>query len=568
MPGSNSELAPPSHEASRIRVLPPDVVQQIAAGEVVERPVSVVRELIDNALDAGGTRVDIQLVGGGLELIRVADNGRGIPADQVELAFARHATSKISSVDDLQSLHTLGFRGEALPSIAAVAEVSLATRTGDEAIGTLMVVAAGGIERREQTARQTGTTVSVHRLFARVPARRKFLGSAGAESARITTAVKQLALAHPGVRFTLTVDGRPVFTSRGLADARAALADVYGVSLAASLRPFRADGIDGFISPRSLTRPNRQQLTVLVNGRLTSTPGVLAALEMAYRPILPRGRHPIALVRITELPENIDPNVHPSKTQVRLQREADIAERLTTVVRETLAEAPDRPTADEDFSLGPGQLSLPQPRHQLTGVPLWSGGHGQTDRPLAEVLAQPRRVSQIQQALVLVEGDGGLFLVDQHRAHERVIYEQLRSPGGLRSQALLEPVVVEVRPQQVAYVLDRLPTLQALGFDCEHFGGSDFLIRAIPVVEGGEDVGEAVPGLLTEAAGPDDRWEARLRANLACRAAIRRGRELGDAELRHLLSALARTTTPAACPHGSPVVLHFSGDFLRRQFRW
>jgi DNA mismatch repair protein MutL len=382
------------------------------------------------------------------------------------------------------------------------------------------------------------------------------------------TYIKQLALGHPGVRLTLTMDGRAAFASRGLGDARAALADVYGMSVAASLRPFRADGIEGFISPRSLTRSNRQQVTLLINGRLTSAPGLLAALEVAYRPILPRGRHPIALIRLTESPEHVDPNVHPSKTQVRLRREADLSERLASLVREVLAQAPDRPTADEDFALGPGQLSLPRPRARPTGLPLWDRGPAEAAQSLVEALAHPRSLSQIQQTLVLVEADAGLFLVDQHRAHERVIYEQLLTRGGMRSQALLEPIVLELKPQQVGYVLDRLPTLQALGFDCEHFGGYDFLIRAIPAIEGGEDVGEALPSLLEEAAGPDDRWQARLLTNLACRAAVRRGRELGEPELRRLLNGLAGTATPAACPHGSPVVLHFSGTFLRRQFRW
>jgi DNA mismatch repair protein MutL len=561
-------LAPPTTETRPIRVLPPEVVEQIAAGEVVEDPTSVVRELIDNALDAGATEISIELVGGGLELIRVADNGRGIPADQVELAFAHHATSKIGSVEDLQTLCTLGFRGEALPSIAAVADVSLAARARDADVGTLVVAGAGGVERREQTARQPGTTVTVRHLFDRVPARRKFLRSAGAEAAGVTGCVKQLALAHPGVRFTLTVDGRVTFAARGLGDPRVALADVYGASVAASLRPLAADGIDGYISPRSLTRPNRQQLMLLVNGRLTSVPGVQAAVEAAYRPLLPRGRHPIALIRLSQPPEDVDPNVHPSKTQVRLRREGEAAERLAAAVHGALARAPDGPAADEDFALGPGQLSLPRPRR---GTGRWlredSAGYARSE-PLVEALLAPRSLTQVQQTLVLVEAGSGLFLVDQHRAHERVIYERLRASGGIRGQALLEPILLELRPQQATQMLERLPALQALGFDCQHFGGHDFLVRSVPAIESEEDLSEAVPGLLAEAAGLDDRWQARLLAGLACRAAVRRGRDLADPALRRLLADLAGTSTPAACPHGSPVVLHFSAAFLQRQFRW
>ena len=568
MLASSSVLAPPTTEARRIQVLPPEVVEQIAAGEVVEGPVSVVRELIDNALDAGATDIGVELLGGGLELIRVADNGHGIPADQVELAFARHATSKIGSIRDVHALRTLGFRGEALPSIAAVAEVSLATRTPEAAVGTLVVATAGDIGRRQQIARQPGTTVTVRHLFATVPARRKFLASARTESARVAAHLRRLALAHPGVRFALTIDGRLALASRGLGDDRAVLADLYGPSVAAELRAFGADGIDGYISPRSVTRPDRQQLTLVINGRLTGARGVLEALETAYRPVLPRGRHPIALVRLTLPPEDIDPNVHPAKATVRLRREAEVAERLAAAAREALARAPDRPAADEDFALGPGQLTLPRPQRRRTGLSPRERGQDQAAQPLVEALLAPRGLAQIGQALVLVEADSGLFLVDQHRAHERVIYERLRASERFDSQVLLEPIVLELSPHQTVQLLERLPTLQTLGFECQHFGEHDFLVRSVPAIQGGEDLSEALPELLAEAARVDESWRARLLASLACRAAVRRGRGLGSPELRRLLGELATTTTPTACAHGSPVVLHFSDEFLRRQFRW
>lgn len=550
-------------------MLPPAVAELIAAGEVVERPVSVVRELLDNALDAAASEIAIELVGGGLELIRVADNGHGIPSDQVELAFARHATSKIGSLEDLQSLEWLGFRGEALPSISAVAEVSLATRTREATSGTLVVASAEGVGHRQPAARQPGTTVSVRQLFAHVPARRRFLDSPRAESKRVVSWIKHVALGHPAVRFTLVVDGRVAFSSRGLGDPRSALADVYGPSVAAALRAFSADGMSGFISPRTLSRPDRQHVTLLVNGRLARVPGLVAALEAAYRPVLPRGRHPIALILVRQPAHEVDPNVHPSKDEVRLRREADVAERLAGVVREALALEADRPTGGEDFALGPGQLSLPRPRQRLIEPPPREQAAqlaGQS--AFAQALLAPRGLSQVQQALVLVETDAGLFLVDQHRAHERVIYERLRAAGSVGSQVLLEPMVLELKPHQAAQVLDRLPMLQTLGFDCQHFGGHDFLVRSVPAIEDGEDLAEALPALLADAAGPEDRWQARLLARLACRAAVRRGRGLDEASLRRLLADLAATQTPAACPHGSPLVLHFSGEFLRRQFHW
>jgi DNA mismatch repair protein MutL len=285
--------------------------------------------------------------------------------------------------------------------------------------------------------------------------------------------------------------------------------------------------------------------------------------------MLPRSRHPVALIRLTQPPEDVDPNVHPAKAEVRLRREAEVAECLAAAVRETLALASDRPAAHDDFALGPGQLSLPRPRHRIAESSSRDWGRQPAGEGLAEALLAPRSLAQVeQQTLVLVESPTGLFLVDQHRAHERIIYERLRARGTDNSQTLLEPIVLELKPHQVRQVLDRLPALHALGFDCQHFGGQDFLLRAIPAIEGGEDVMEGLSSMLTEAAGPDDRWQARLLSTLACRAAVRRGRGLGEHELRRLLGELAGTTAPAACPHGSPVVLHFSSDFLRRQFRW
>ena len=560
--------APAEAPRRPIRVLERTVVELIAAGEVVERPASVARELVDNALDAGATDITVDLLGGGLELIRVADNGSGIPAQEAPLALARHATSKIASIDDLQRLDTLGFRGEALGSIAAVAELSLTTRTRQASMGTLLISGPDSQLRQEPAARQPGTTVSVRHLFAQVPARRKFLDSARAESNRVLRTIRQLALSHPGVRISLVIDGRVAFASRGLGDVRAVLADVYGPAVAASMRTFADAAIDGYISPPSLARPDRQQITLVINGRPTSAPGLLSALEAAYRPVLPRGRHPIALIFVSQPPAEVDPNVHPAKAQVRLRQELALGERLGALVRETLARSPNTPAADEDFSLGPDQLGLPRPRGGLPGLPVRPFGGEPADHSLSEALLAPRSLQQIQHTLVLVESDIGLLLVDQHRAHERIIYERLRAAQAPSSQVLLEPVVLELKPHQAAQLLERLDALQALGFDCQHFGGHDFLVRSVPAVAGGEELREAIPSLLIEAAGPDDRWQARLLVGVACRAAIRRGRELLAAEQRQLLEELAGTSAPAACPHGSPLILHFSGAFLRRQFRW
>lgn len=567
-------------DAPHIRVLPPEVAEQIAAGEIVERPASVVRELVDNAIDAGASDVAVDVRGGGLSLIRVADNGTGIPAAEVELAFARHATSKIRHVDDLSRLRTLGFRGEALPSIAAVAEVILATRQSRASVGTLVEVRAGQVIRREQTARQAGTTVAVRQLFFNVPARLKLVGAGRSESARVAQLVRRFALARPTVRLALTVDGRTVFRSRGEGDVRGIVADSLGSTVAGALRPLAGstpDGtrLGGFISTRTTTQPDRRHITLVVNGRLTATPGLLEALESAYRPLLPRGRHPFALVQLELPPAGVDPNVHPAKAEVRLLGESGVAQMLVRAVRAALGEAADRPRDDADFSLAPGQLALAQPRRSIAEAPArWWGAGGSQEGLLKDALHATRSFSQLHDSLIVAETETGVFLVDQHRAHERVIYESLqgraeRAGYDAGAQTLLEPVVLELGPTQAAQLDDRLPLLHALGFDCQRFGGRDFLVRAVPaVVPPGEDVGALVQQLLEEASAPDDRWQDRLMARLACRAAVKRHSRLTEAEMRTLLDELATAASPAACPHGSPVVLHLTAEFLKRQFRW
>lgn len=564
------EPAPPED----IRVLPPEVAERIAAGEVVERPASVVRELLDNALDAAARRIAIDLQGGGLDLVRVADDGHGIPAAQVELAFQRYATSKLRHVDDLQRLHTLGFRGEALPSIAAVSEVTLATRTAEAESGIQVTLRAGALVRRGWTAREQGTTVTVRDLFFNVPARQTFMGTQQIETTHIAQLVRRYALAHPGVQITLASDGRELFRSRGTGDPRTALADVYGATLAGAMRPLplrRASGVlvAGFIAGRTSTRVDRRGITVLVNGRRASTPGLDEALAAAYRPYVPRGRHPVMLVQVEVPAETLDPNVHPAKVEVKLRQEALVAELLAESVRAALAGGADRPPETEDFSLSGGQLQLPRPRRRVAEAP--GPGWGSTEPrewPLSAVLRAATGLTQAHGTLILADVEDGLLAVDQHRAHERVIFDLLRGREQLSSQALLEPLVLELTPPQAVQVSDRLEALRQLGFDCERFGGRSFLVRAIPSVPAGEDLASAAADLLLEAATADDRWETRFLAATACRGAVKRGEPLNEGSMRRLLDDLATTASPAACPHGSPTILHFSANFLRRQFRW
>jgi DNA mismatch repair protein MutL len=556
--------------------LPDEVAERIAAGEVVERPTSVVRELLDNALDAGASQVTVELRGGGLELIRVSDDGWGIPSGDVELAFERHATSKIASSDDLARLVTLGFRGEALPSIGAVAEVTMLTSVDDGGAGTIIVVRGGTVTRQGRAARQRGTTVTVRHLFQNVPARLKFLPAGRAESLLAGKLVRRYALAHPAVRLGLMIDGHSSFQSSGSGRLERALGEVYGPSVVQAmlaLPPADVEGatISGYISGQAATRPGRHHLTLLINRRWAGNRELLSALEAAYRPYLPRGRHPIAAITIEVPPHEVDPNVHPSKSEVRLRREREIGEALAQSVREALGRTPTRASEIEDFSLLAPQYQLQSRRQQLaeTRGPAWRSGDDDADA-VAAALRSPRIVGQVHETLIVAEGPRGLLLIDQHRAHERVIFERLlgRDGGPAQAQGLLEPIVLELSPQRAALLDQRLDHLEALGFTCERFGRHDYLVRAIPSDLVGDDVLPYLRDMLYEAASAEEGWRERLLIASSCRAAIKRNRPLVETDMEALVRDLAATPTPVACPHGSPLILELSGSFLERQFGW
>ncbi len=562
-------------DRSPIVVLPSEVAERIAAGEVIERPASVVRELIDNAIDAAATEIAVELRGGGLELIRVTDNGDGIPDGEVELAFQRHATSKIRAEADLLALESLGFRGEALPSIAAVADVALVTRIAEAASGVAVEIRGGHVVRRAPAARQPGTTVTVRHLFRNVPARLKFLPAGRTESLVVGQLVRRAALARPAVRFTLSLDGHLAFRSSGSGDLRAAIAEVYGSAVAETMVPLASDGADpvmvaGLLGGRSATRPSRAQITLIVNGRAVANPDLMSALENAYRPLLPRGRHPIAVIMLTMLPADVDPNVHPAKAEVRFARQAEVAAVLERTVREALTAAPAQPERERDFSLIGGQptLALPPGRVRERRSAWGARPDGEHGDPLP--VDRLRVVTQVQGALILAEGPNGLYLVDQHRAHERSIFERLlRADRGREAdaQALLEPLLLELPAHRAARLEERRGELERIGFVVERFGERAFLVRAIPADVGQGDV-PWLEGLIDEAAAEGESWWQRLLISLSCRTAIRRGEALGPSRMEGLLRDLAETSVPAACPHGSPLVLHVGDDFLARQFGW
>ncbi|MDR7568029.1 MAG: DNA mismatch repair endonuclease MutL, partial [Armatimonadota bacterium] len=404
-----------------IRILPEHVVARIAAGEVVERPASVVKELVENALDAHARHVHVEVYDAGFGLIRVSDDGIGIPPEELWLACQRHATSKLPT-DDLLSIRTLGFRGEALPSIAAVAELELVSAAGTDGMGARVVVRHGRCLLQEPAPRPRGTTATVRHLFERVPARRAAVQNPRAETAQIVQTVRRLALAAPHVAFSLSVDRRPVLRTSGSGDLLTALVEVYGAGLAGRLvrlEPAEVGRarVEGFVSAAEVTRPHRADLHFVTNGRWVQPRGLMHAVEAAYRWVLPRGRHPILVVTIETAPELVDVNLHPSKLEVRLLEETAIAAGLSERIRSAIGRRPKTlgPLTPPSFPVTPADRVEERPAD-------W-----ELDRIVTPSLPPLRLVEQVQDRLLLLEGPGGLYLVDQHRAHERVLYEHLRA---------------------------------------------------------------------------------------------------------------------------------------------
>ncbi len=559
-----------------IILLAEPVIERIAAGETIERPVSVVKELVENAIDAGARRITVELRGGGTRSIKVSDDGSGIPAEELPLAFARHATSKLRSADELWQLASLGFRGEALASIGAMGETLLISATADSSEGAGVLVSNGQIIESFSRARTRGTTVTVRSLFANVPARQKFLRPARTESTQVNLLVRRYALARPDISFRLILDGHQSFASAGDDDYQSALTEVYGRQIALALTPLPeitvGDArISGFISGPQLHRPNRRQISFFVNGRWATPRNLSDALETAYRPFFPRGRHPIAAIFIEIPPAEVDVNIHPAKAEVQLLPESSVAAALSETVRALLARHQGaRQSAGFQLATLRG---LPTAAGIAEEQAPWDPTHQPAMPPIQGTNLPPLRfLGQLRESLLLAEGPDGLYLVDQHRAHERIIYERLLQhldqEHADREQELIEPLVLELGPLQAAMLDDRLPELAHLGISCENFGGRSFLVRAIPALGEHEDLTAALPWLIDELVEDDEDWRERLMVNLSCRAALRKGRPLTTAQAHTLLTDLAETSVPATCPHGSPIILHLDEALLTRQFGW
>jgi DNA mismatch repair protein MutL len=596
-----------------IRILTPEVAQKIAAGEVIERPASVVKELVENSLDAGATGIQVEIRGGGLDLIRVTDDGAGIPADEVELAFLRHATSKLSLAEDLAAIQTLGFRGEALASVAAVSRIVLYTRHATEELGVTLSIEAGQIVERKPWAGPVGTTINVRNLFYSVPARLKFLRSATGEAGQIGHLVEAVALGHPDVRFRFVNDGRRVLDTPGSGDLRDALRQIHGAGISDTMLEVdeTADAahlrVWGLIALPDQSRATRAGLAFFVNGRRVSNLSLGYAVEEAYRPALPQGRHPIVALHLYLPSEDVDCNVHPTKAEVRLVNERSVTSAVHRAVRSALLAVAPLPEIGAPLAPAPwpgpsdwfeDAVAGPTPPRAATGTgwnpesriqnpewdrevtPVHSPAEVPVGRPVeptwdaSEVGFRPttlRPVGQVQNTYIVAEGPNGVYFVDQHTAHERILYEEIlarRSGPDLPAQALLAPFVVQLSPTQRAALLERGSSLTQLGFSFEEFGPDSFQLRAVPPQLVKADLErtfrDAADALAGEPVGPDG--ADRLAATLACHSAVRAGDPLTPDEIRRLLAKLEQVDVNRYCPHGRPIVVHLPVAQLERDF--
>lgn len=583
-----------------IRRLPPEVAGKIAAGEVVERPASVVKELVENSIDAGATNVQIEIREGGRRLIRVADDGDGIPSEEVPLAFARHATSKLSYVEDLDRIATLGFRGEALASIAAVSQVTILTRPRSQTVGQFLRVAGGEIVKQEGRGSPAGTVLTVEHLFRNVPARLKFLRQPQTETGHIHTVVTHYALAYPDIRFHLTTDGRQAFQSMGSGKLYDVLIAVYGLEVAEQMLevkevedPEKVEresssnsslAVLGYASTPALHRANRSYLTFFVNRRWIQERSLAHAVAQAYHTLLPIGRHPLAVILLEVDPAEVDVNVHPTKREVKFRDGRRVFSTVQRVVRRTLIEgAPvqsltQRPQTwpTPDWERRQALLSTVERETTSTqlAMEIYRTDPAGEPQPVGPVrLPLLRVVGQVGQTYIVAEGPQGMYLIDQHAAHERVLYEQMMVAHDRRdvaSQALLEPLSLDLDPLLAGTMAEHLATLNEVGFVLEPFGGTSYLLRAVPSIVVVPDVRAAVVDILEILRQGDDllatRSEQRLIAAVCKRAAIKAGQTLSADEMQQLVRQLEQCESPRTCPHGRPTVLHFSVEQLEKEF--
>ncbi len=597
-----------------IRILDENTANKIAAGEVVERPASVVKELVENALDAYSRNIEVTVADGGVGFIRVADDGVGMSRPDAEMAILRHATSKISTAEDLFSVHSLGFRGEALPSIAAVSRFALTTRPHDADLAAYVEVAGGVITDSREAGGGVGTVVTVADLFFNTPARRKFLKAPATESGHIHDIIGKLALSHPEVAFRLVNNDRLVLATPGNGDLLAAITSLYGPKTGPELLPVSHEEDDlvvsGYVAKPTLLKSSRLWQTFIVNGRVVSSRMLAKALDNAYHSLLPKSGYPLAVLTIVLPADAVDVNVHPQKSEIKFSEESKLFKAVYRAVSAALAAAqPEQAAA--------AATAAPWPRHEQHQSPGYQQGyihHEYTPRPsvpasqpmwretplpfaaareairqedaLAGLEDAPPRddaggqapgmslapLGQVDDCYIIARGDGGLYIIDQHAAHERILYDRLSAASGrIPAQTLLVPVFLDLDPREALLVGENLPQFHDLGFTLEQVGPATFRVTEMPADVPPGEARDFLHDILVLLDGRTSPSAAELRhaclQTAACRAAVKAGDSLSMRQIQALLQELAATSLPYTCPHGRPAIVRFGPYDLAKMFK-
>ena len=578
-----------------IHVLSQDVVAQIAAGEVVERPTSVVKELLENSLDAGARHVRVSINGDGRKRIQISDDGCGIEAAEIELAFLRHATSKLESASDLYEIRTLGFRGEALASIASVSQVKITSRHENETTGTALTIEGGEIAQRKAVGAPSGTVITVENLFFNTPARLKFLKGEMTEKRQIASVITRYAMAYPHVAFLLEQDGREVFRTNGNGSLADVIVNALGLDHLKNMVEVDDDYNDirvyGFASSPSLNRADRSRITLFVNGRYIQDTGLTHAVVQAYHTLLMTGRYPIAILMLTLNPQDVDVNVHPTKAEIRFRDHDAAFSAVQRAVRRAIiggSQSPALRGGTPHFHQPSQQMDMPlsldspgQYARQRQGLESFDA---QADDPTAipEGLgapAQPRTlpmlrvVGQIAASYIVAEAPAGMYLIDQHAAHERILYEQFMAEYTRQktvTQMALTPESVQVAPPEARLIEEKLPVLHELGFELEPFGPNIFIVRAVPAILSDIEPAELIRGIVDDLEQGNKPGMPSIEDKIVMRvckqAAVKAGQVLSYEQMQGIIRQLERCQSPLTCPHGRPTMIHMSTDRLAREF--
>jgi DNA mismatch repair protein MutL len=569
-----------------IIILPKEISSKIAAGEVVERPVSVVKELLENSIDAGATEISIKIEQAGKKLIEVIDNGEGITYEESDIALKRYATSKISSSEDLEKIQTLGFRGEALASIAAISRFIIESRSKYEETGFNSVIEGGDEIGKKPIGRSVGTLIRVEDLFFNVPARLKFLKKDITERRLISLIVSRYALFYAGIRFSLVQEGRKVLATNGNNNRREILSQIYDLETAKSLLKVNYSDdylqLEGYTSPLSITRSTRKEIFFFINGRLVRYPVLSSAITRGYHGLLMVGRSPITILFINISPTEVDVNVHPTKAEIRLNNSNRVFTAIQRIIRKTIAAyapyaaVPPRIWKTPELTNNVGNLKFRfnssvnysqemQSSKQQESVPL--------DPQKAYDLPLLRLIGQLGLTYIAAEGPDGLYLIDQHAAHERILFEKITIRGVDEniSQFLLEPIVVTLPATEIERLEQLLDLLTEIGFQLESFGPSTYKITAVPQVLSSMDSKEALLSAISDEKNfpkelVDTENREKMVTRICKRLAIKGGQVLSTQEQEQLIRDLENCKNPRTCPHGRPTMVHISVDVLERQF--